>query len=555
MEGRAMIANTRATRFRAPHRVVVSLKTPRERAAAPGWRELRVEIRHFIGGASILPDFRAADVGVAASPVFRATILDNPPPDRSKFRGCAVTRCNKDGPELDPRFPVQSQPVFDIVDLAVERRGMADEYDPYDEQDGPGVPDGLPCVELEFATLRRFREEMAPYLNYDGFFARTDRPLPRGTSVEFKFVMPEDFILAHGTAVVSWIIEPENNPELVPGMALRFGQVGKQSRAVIDELVDFHIATGGDPFNVGPRASWAGEIPTDALVGTGGGALSIIDSPAPMTRELPLPPDPEEPRAPEVPEVPEVPEIPEDDVLPDWLSGSVGATPATRFEMPSEPKEPVPDAGTSEGFDFSSSLSSDQFDVDMIFENGEKDPTPLRRDDESYRQMAMAPRADNKPPRDIRLGLIVTAGLVVVAMGVLGLTYWLRNSDREVVEAIPQENTVVEVGVELIDDDADLVIEDELLERLARLEIEHAGAGDIVDSRDDGDYSAHRRFHSGLVVDRLRVAQSHVGLDRDIEVFADLGVGAVYHHRLYRAHRGRSLAHVEASRRAAVNDR
>ncbi len=181
---------------------------------------------------------------------------------------------------------------------------MADEYDPYDEQDGSGVPDGLPCVELEFATLRRFREEMAPYLNYDGFFARTDRPLPRGTTVEFKFVMPENFVLAHGTAVVSWIIEPEGNPELVPGMALRFGQVGKQSRAVIDELVDFHIATGGDPFDVGPRASRAGEIPTDALAGTGGGAPSTIDSPAPKTRDLPLPPDPEEFPAPELPRIP-----------------------------------------------------------------------------------------------------------------------------------------------------------------------------------------------------------------------------------------------------------
>ena len=331
---------------------------------------------------------------------------------------------------------------------------MADEYDPYDEQDGSGVPDGLPCVELEFATLRRFREEMAPYLNYDGFFARTDRPLPRGTSVEFKFVMPEDFVLANGTAVVSWTIEAASNPDLVPGMALRFGQVGKQSRAVIDELVDFHIATGGDPFDVGPHASRAGEIPTDALVGTGGGAPSIIDSPAPMTRDLPLPPDPEDPPA------PEIPEDPEDDVLPDWLSGSAGAKSATRFEMPGEPKKPVSGAGTSEGFDFSSSLSSDEFNVDMIFDNGEKDATPLRREDESYHQMAMAPRADNKPPRDIRLGLIVTAGLVVVAMVVLGLTYWLRNSDREVVETISQEETVAEAGVRLIDDDADLVIEE-----------------------------------------------------------------------------------------------
>ncbi len=342
---------------------------------------------------------------------------------------------------------------------------MADQYDPYDEQDGSGVPDGLPCVELEFATLRRFREEMAPYLNYDGFFARTDRPLPRGTSVEFKFVMPEDFVLAHGTAVVSWIIEPENNPELVPGMALRFGQVGKQSRAVIDELVDFHIATGGDPFDVGPRASRAGEIPTDALVGTGGGAPSVIDSPAPKTRDLPLPPDPEEPPA------PEVPEDPEDDVLPDWLSGSAGAKKATRFEMPTEPKKPVASAGTTEGFDFSSGLSSDEFDVDMIFENGEKDPTPLRREDDSFHQMAMAPRPDNKPPRDIRLGLIVTAGMVAVAVVVLGLTYWMRSTGDEAAEVVFPEETVAEAGVALIDDEADLAIE----------EAPPEGGGEVVD--------------------------------------------------------------------------
>lgn len=332
---------------------------------------------------------------------------------------------------------------------------MADQYDPYDEQDGPGVPDGLPCVELEFATLRRFREEMAPYLNYDGFFARTDRPLPRGTSVEFKFVMPENFVLAHGTAVVSWIIEPEGNPELVPGMAIRFGQVGKQSRAVIDELVDFHIATGGDPFDVGPRASRAGEIPTDALAGTGGGAPSTIDSPAPRTRDLPLPPDSEEFPA------PELPEDPGDGVLPDWLSGGAGAKTATRFAMPSEPKPPAPATGTTEGFDFSSSLSSDEFDVDMIFDNGEKDATPLRRENESFHQMAMAPRADHKPPRDIRLGLIVTAGLVVVAMVVLGLTYWMRSSDQDVAEVVLQEETVTEAGVALIEDDADLVIDED----------------------------------------------------------------------------------------------
>ena len=86
--------------------------------------------------------------------------------------------------------------IFGIVEGAVERLEMTDDFDPKEFSDNTGSSDGLPSVELEFATLRRFREEMAPYLNYDGFFARSDRPLPRGTSVEFKFAMPEDFVLA-----------------------------------------------------------------------------------------------------------------------------------------------------------------------------------------------------------------------------------------------------------------------------------------------------------------------------------------------------------------------
>jgi len=69
---------------------VVSLETQQERAAAPVRRELQGEIRHIIGSASILPDFLAANGGVAARPVFRAPILDNPTSERSNFRDCAV---------------------------------------------------------------------------------------------------------------------------------------------------------------------------------------------------------------------------------------------------------------------------------------------------------------------------------------------------------------------------------------------------------------------------------------------------------------------------------
>lgn len=345
---------------------------------------------------------------------------------------------------------VHSLFVFDIVGLHVERLGMTDDHDAFEDGEQAGVPEGLPCVELEFETLRRFREEMAPYLNYDGFFARTESPLPRGTTVAFKFGMPEEFVLAEGTAVVAWTIEPEGNPELVPGMALRFGHVGKQSRAVIDELVDFHIATGGDPFDLGPQTARAGEIPTDSLGGAGGGGSSTIDSPAPVARELPLPPDP-------------IHEAPADDgVLPDWLSEPaapvVEKTPETDggFDFQATPDTgPAPASSSSGGFDFPTDDSGDEFEVDMVFDNGNKELPPKLPEEGSFQQMALNPRAENKPPRDLRIGLIVTAAIVLVAVMVLVWSVWLKRPGQEAEVNDPMIEEPTQVGVVLIDDDVE----------------------------------------------------------------------------------------------------
>jgi hypothetical protein len=344
---------------------------------------------------------------------------------------------------------------------------MADEYDPYDEHEGDEVPEGLPCVELEFATLRRFREEMAPYLNYDGFFARTENPLPRGTTVEFKFVMPEEFVLARGTAVVSWTIEPEGNPDLVPGMALRFGKVGQQSRAVIDELVDFHVATGGDPFDVGPRPGQAGDIPTDSLGAYGGGASSTIDSPPPTPRELPLQAEPEVEPTVEV-------ETADDGVLPDWLSDPEGGDFSASKPAADQPGaesgnlldfgdgsiDNRDDSEDSHDLDLSVGSRDDDLDVAGIFDTGDKVRSPSRPAEGSFQQMAMSPRPGDKPPRDIRLGILVAAGMVVIAIVVLAVTLWVKSSDWEVAETEIEPEVKTGAGVELIEDDLDEVTGD-----------------------------------------------------------------------------------------------
>ncbi len=302
---------------------------------------------------------------------------------------------------------------------------MPDDFDPFAAEPAPGAADGLPTVDLEFASLRRFREEMAPYLGDRGFFARSERPLPRHTPVRFRFLLPGEFVLAEGTAVVAWNIDPEANPELIPGMALRFVQVGSQSRAVIRELVDFHIATGGDPFDPGPSASGPGEIPTDALEGT----------PDEQGEELAAAPP--EQQAPAL----ATQEPSSDEILPDWLRASAsgeredGALPFA--DDRTAPQQRRPDAVAPGGFE-----------IDLVVDEREAGPEPPPAGPwKSIREVAARPRPSAEPaPRDLRLGLMVAAALAVVAVAVLVWSLWFRGRGPEVGVAQPARPTGIAPG-------------------------------------------------------------------------------------------------------------
>ena len=101
---------------------------------------------------------------------------------------------------------------------------------------------------------------------------------------------------------------------------------------------------------------------------------------------------------------------------------------------------------------------------------------------------------------------------------------------------------------------ADLVVEDELLQALAALEVEHAGPGDAVDAGERGEHRAHAGLEPGLGVQGLRVGERDVALGRQPQALADLRVRAVEHHRLDGAHRRRLVADVEDGGRAAPDD-
>ena len=132
--------------------------------------------------------------------------------------------------------------------------------------DHDGAAKDLVEVDLDFQTLRRFQAEFAPNLSYDGLFVETGEPLPPSTVVRFRVLLPEDFVLVEGTAVVVWAREPGAIPGTLPGMALRFATLGPQSQELIDKIVDTHIATGGMPFEIEPRLD-DDVIPSDALAG------------------------------------------------------------------------------------------------------------------------------------------------------------------------------------------------------------------------------------------------------------------------------------------------
>lgn len=312
---------------------------------------------------------------------------------------------------------------------------MTDELDPF-VGEGPGDDNGLVTVDLEFATLRDFREKMAPYVGDHGFFARSDQPLPRDTPVNFRFVLPEGFTLAEGTATVAWTIDAESHPELVPGMALRFVDVGRESREAIRELVDFHIAAGGDPFDLGPAASEPGEIPTDSLDAGERDLDPRLDFPSPSAP----------PAAEALPE-----SARREEVLPPWLS-------ETREREPIDPElkgdrhrhahdDP---AATSPGG--SGAGPSVDFEVDLIIDDVESQRASGTAPEISDRESIEMPQERADPPRDLRLGLAVAAALAVVAVIVLVWSFGFRSRQPETPVASEVPGAEVEPGIEMVHD-------------------------------------------------------------------------------------------------------
>ena len=128
----------------------------------------------------------------------------------------------------------------------------------------PTSGDDLIEIDLSFESMRRFQAEFSTNLSKDGIFIDTGEPLDPGSVVRFRVILPEEFVLLEGTAIVEWLRGFENAADGPPGMALRFATLSPQNQELVEQLVQDHIDAGGTPFNLDVRPEPA-ELPTDAL--------------------------------------------------------------------------------------------------------------------------------------------------------------------------------------------------------------------------------------------------------------------------------------------------
>jgi hypothetical protein len=182
-------------------------------------------------------------------------------------------------------------------------------------------------------------------------------------------------------------------------MIVWFEEVERQSREVIGELVDFHIAIGRDPFDIGLDTGGAGEIPTDAL---GGGA--------------PLPPGPATPEPHGQDADPSSAPKPSCEVLPVWLS-EVADEHDIDLSLEDLAEDEQPEISSAEPPE----TNGQDFEISMMDDDGEPDPTPVRSPDESSSDLTIAPGDQDKPSGGLSLWLLAAAVLVAISIGV----WWL----------------------------------------------------------------------------------------------------------------------------------
>jgi len=105
-------------------------------------------------------------------------------------------------------------------------------------------------MELKFPNFELLVTAMSANISTSGMFIQSPEPAPIGTTLSFRFRI-EDWSPIQGTARVIWDREQDEATDRPAGMGVKFVDVDAQSRRMIRYLVDKHLETGGEPFELG----------------------------------------------------------------------------------------------------------------------------------------------------------------------------------------------------------------------------------------------------------------------------------------------------------------
>ena len=105
-------------------------------------------------------------------------------------------------------------------------------------------------VVLEFEHFSNFIREYSANISLGGMFVRTDKPHLPDTVFRFEVRLADDGPLISGLAKVLWVREAVEAADRPPGMGVRFLELVPQGRALIEQIVQEHMARGGQPFRL-----------------------------------------------------------------------------------------------------------------------------------------------------------------------------------------------------------------------------------------------------------------------------------------------------------------
>lgn len=93
-------------------------------------------------------------------------------------------------------------------------------------------------IAIQYQRFDDFVNEVATNLSRTGMFIRAKKPPPPGTVLEFSFQLGDDFNLIAGKAEVVWNRSLADGPERPSGMGVKFLELDKVSRRVLDQILE-----------------------------------------------------------------------------------------------------------------------------------------------------------------------------------------------------------------------------------------------------------------------------------------------------------------------------